>query len=194
MADGTEPQLRSRRFKRAEYERLVEAGVLGPDDKIELIGGLLMVREPQYSPHATGITLALHALQAVFGAGLLVRPQLPIALDDDSEPEPDVVVVRGQARDYARTHPTSVALIVEVAQSRLAFDRGDKASLYARAGVGDYWIVTLIDRVVEVHRDPRPATVLYGWRYASVRVARPGEAVTPLALPEASVQVADLLP
>jgi Uma2 family endonuclease len=194
MADVIEPQSEARRFKRVEYERLVETGVFGPDDKIELIGGVLMVREPQYSPHATGITLALHALQAVFGAGWLVRPQLPIALDDDSEPEPDVVVVRGHVRDYAEAHPTSVALIVEVALSRLAFDRGDKASLYARAGVADYWIVNLVDRVVEVHRDPRLATARYGWGYGSVRVARPGESVSPLSLPGAELRVVDLLP
>jgi Uma2 family endonuclease len=194
MADVIEPQSESRRFKRVEYEGLVEAGVFGPDDKIELVGGLLMVREPQYSPHATGITLALHALQAVFGAGWLVRPQLPIALDEDSEPEPDVVVVRGHVRDYAEAHPTSVALIVEVAQSRLAFDRGDKASLYARAGVADYWIINLIDRLVEVHREPQPAHARYGWHYGSVRLARPGESVTPLALPGAALPVVDFLP
>jgi Uma2 family endonuclease len=105
-----------------------------------------------------------------------------------------VVVVRGHVRDYTEAHPTSVALVVEVAQSRLAFDRGDKASLYARAGVVDYWIVNLVDRVVEVHRDPQPASARYGWRYTSIRAARPGETVTPLALPEASVPVVDLLP
>src|ERR1044071_9916438 len=115
MADVTEPRPASRRFKRVEYERLVEAGVFGPDDKIELIGGLLVVREPQYSPRATGITLALHALQEVFGAGWLVRPNLPTGWAVESDPEPDLVVVGGTCADYTEAHPTSWASIFEVA-------------------------------------------------------------------------------
>ena len=183
-----------RRFKRVEYERLAECGFFHPTERLELIDGLMLVREPQNSPHATGVMLALEALRAAFGAGWVVRPQLPIALDEDSEPEPDLVVVPGHTRDFSRAHPASVVLVVEVADSSLAFDRGDKASLYARAGVADYWIVNLIDRVVEVHRDPRPADARYGWHYGSVRLARPGDSVTPLALPSAALPVADLLP
>ena len=183
-----------RRFKRVEYGRLAECGFFHPTERLELIDGLLLVREPQGSPHATGVTLALQALQAAFGAGWIVRPQLPIALDDDSEPEPDLVVVPGHARDFSRAHPSSVALIVEVADTSLAFDRGDKAGLYARVGVADYWIVNLNDRMVEVHRNPRPGPSAYGWIYGSVRLARSGDSVTPLALAAVSLPVADLLP
>ena len=194
MAKTDDPARRTRRFKRVEYERLAELGLFCPGEKLELIDGLLLVREPHGSPHATGITLALQALQPVFSTGWVVRIQLPIALDEDSEPEPDLVIVRGHARDYSDAHPSSVALVVEVADSSLAFDRGDKASLYASAGVADYWIVNLIDRIVEVYRDPRPASGAYGWHYGSVRFARPGDTVTPLALPQASFRVVDLLP
>jgi Uma2 family endonuclease len=194
MADVIGPQRRTRRFKRVEYERLAECGFFHPTERLELIDGLLLVREPQGSPHATGVTLALHALQAAFGAGWVVRPQLPIALDDDSEPEPDLVVVRGHARDFSRAHPSSVALIVEVSETSLAFDRGDKAGLYARAGIADCWIVNLIDGVVEIHREPRAAPAAYGWHYGSVRLARPGESITPLALPNARLRVIELLP
>jgi Uma2 family endonuclease len=183
-----------RRFKRVEYERLAEVGLFCPGEKLELIDGLLLVREPHGTPHATAITLGLEALRAVFGAGWVARIQLPIALDEDSEPEPDLVIVRGEARDFSRAHPSSVALVVEVADSSLSFDRSDKASLYARAGVADYWIVNLIDRIVEVHRDPQPAPAAFGWRYGSVRFARPGDSVTPLALPSAALRVVDLLP
>jgi hypothetical protein len=192
-AAGAERELR--RFKRVEYERLAECGFFHPTERLELIDGLMLVREPQGTPHATGVMLALQALQAAFGAGWIVRPQLPIALDDDSEPEPDLVVVPGHARAFSHAHPSSVALIVEVAETSLAFDRGDKAGLYARAGFADYWIVNLIDRVVEVHREPRPAPAApYGWHYGSVRFARPGETLTPLALTDASLRVVDFLP
>jgi Uma2 family endonuclease len=190
MAGVIGPQRRTRRFKRVEYERLAECGFFHPTERLELIAGLLLVREPQGSPHATGITLALHALQAAFGAGWVVRPQLPIALDDDSEPEPDLVVVRSHARDFSSAHPSSVALIVEVSETSLAFDRG----VYARAGIADYWIVNLIDRVVEIHREPRAAPAAHGWHYGSMRLARPGESITPLALPNARLRVIELLP
>ena len=78
--------------------------------------------------------------------------QLPVALDDYSEPEPDAAVVPGDPRDYRASHPTSPVLVVEVAASRLAFDRRHTASLYARARITDYWVVNLVERVLEVHR------------------------------------------
>ena len=96
---------RERRWSRREYDSLVELGVLEEDEPIELLDGHLVVKEPQYTPHATGIMLAEAALRRVFGRGWLVRPQLPIALDRASEPEPDVCVVRGEPRDYLRSHP-----------------------------------------------------------------------------------------
>ena len=104
------------------------------------------------------------------------------------------MVVRGHARDFSSAHPSSVALIVEVSETSLAFDRGDKAGLYARAGIADYWIVNLIDGVVEIHREPRSAPAAYGWHYGSVSLARPGESITPLALPNARLRVIELLP
>src|SRR5947207_9959942 len=92
--------VRTRRWTRKEYDRLVEVGLLHEDEPIELIGGELIVAEPKGSPHATAVALAADALRAAFGRGWLVRQQDPIALDDDSEPEPDVAVVVGTARDY----------------------------------------------------------------------------------------------
>lgn len=185
----------TRRFKRVEYERLAEMGIFQPGERLELIDGLLVVREPQNSPHATAVMLALHALQTAFGRGWHVRVQLPIALDDDSEPEPDAAVVPGEPRDYRAAHPSHPALVVEVADASLALDRRYKAHLYARARVIDYWIVNLVDRIVEVYREPIASeSAPYGARYASVVLARPPEAITPLASPHARVAVADLLP
>jgi len=155
----------------------------------------MIVREPQDAPHATGVRLVLRALRAVFGAGWTVDSQLPVALDDYSEPEPDAAVVPGAPRDYRDAHPTRPVLIVEVAESRLAFDRRQKASLYARAGITDYWVVNLVDRVLEVYREPVAAPAApYGFRYRSVTRLRPTATVTPLAAPSAAIPVADLLP
>jgi Uma2 family endonuclease len=195
MASTDDPEITTRRFKRVEYEQLTEMGIFQPGERLELLDGLLVVREPQGTPHATAIRLAVSALRAIFGVGWVVDAQLPVALDDDSEPEPDVSVVPGDARAYRRAHPTHPVLIVEVAETSLAVDRSLKAGLYARARVTDYWIVNLIDKVVEVYREPVASeSAPHGWRYATVVIARPPDAIAPLASPHARVAVADLLP
>src|SRR5712692_2431240 len=190
----THPPLTLRRWKRVEYDRLVDLGVF-EGEPIELIGGQLVVAEPQYPYHADGISAADYALRAVLPPGWMVRIQAPVSLDDESEPEPDVVVVPGRPGDYRHTHPARPVLTVEVAESSLAYDRVHKASLYARAEIQDYWIVNLVDRVLEVHRDPGPdPSAPYGWRYRSIATLAPPAAVAPLAFPAAQVAVADLLP
>src|SRR5260370_7944117 len=151
-----ETEVRTRHFSRVEYERLVDGGTLGPDERFELIGGHLIARARRRDTHATGADLAAAALQKAFGFGYRVRVQLPLALDDDSEPEPDVSVVRGSLAQADRTLPSRPDLVVEVAESSLTFDRREKASLYARARVEDYWIVNLLSPVLEVLPDPAP--------------------------------------
>ena len=195
MAITVTSALETRRFTRVEYERLIDLEFFQPDERLELIDGIMIVREPQDAPHATGVRLVLRALRAVFGAGWTVDSQLPVALDDYSEPEPDAAVVAGDPRDYRDTHPTRPVLIVEVAESRLAFDRRRKASLYARAGIADYWVVNLVDRVLEVYREPVAVPAApHGFRYRSVTRLGPTATVTPLAAPSAAISVADLLP
>ena len=184
----------SKRWRRVEYERLVDVGAF-EGEPLELIGGQLLVAEPKGSPHAAAVGMAGDALRAALPPGWTVRLQDPLALDDDSVPEPDAAVVRGRHADYRHAHPARAALIVEVAESSLAFDRAQKGSLYARAGIADYWIVNLEDRVLEVYRDPGPdLTAPFGWRYTSVAHFRPPDAVTPLGVPAAAVPVAALLP
>ena len=183
-----------RRWKRAEYERLVDLGLF-QSDPVELIGGQLVVAEPQGSYHATAVGAADDALRAVLPPGWIVRAQMPVALDDESAPEPDLAVVPGTRADYRESHPSRPALVLEVADSSLDFDRQHKGSLYARAGVQDYWIVNLIDRVLEVYRDQGPdQSAPYGWRYRSVETLPPPAVVVPLAPPSAQIAVADLLP
>src|SRR5438128_9807948 len=143
-------ETRTRRFTRAEYERLIDLGVFQPGEDIELIGGELMVAEPQGAPHYTAIRKTAKALEAVFGFGWEVRTEGPIGLDDESEPEPGVAVVPGAPDGYARAHPSRPALTVDVGESSLALDPQRKVSLYAPAGPPDCWVLHLVSRVLEV--------------------------------------------
>ena len=184
-----------RYWTRHEYDRLGELGVLHEDEPVELVGGHLIVAEPKGSLHATAVRLTADALRTAFGPGWIVLVQDPVALDDDSEPEPDVAVVPGGPRDYRAAHPARPALVVEVAESSLAFDRRVKGSLYARAGVADYWIVDLVDRTLEIHRGPvRAAAAQFGWRYGAVLIVGPEATASPVARPDARIAVGDLLP
>ena len=186
--------VRLKRWKRVEYEQIIDRGVFA-GERLELIDGLLLVREPQTSAHFSAVRLATLALGRAFGPGWEVRAQGPIALDDDSEPEPDVAVVRGAPRDYVDAHPAVPVLVLEVARASLAFDRGPKSSLYARARCHEYWIVNLVDRALEVRRDPAPTPAApYGWDYRTREVLEAAGRVTPLAAPGTSIAVLDLLP
>src|SRR5438445_12837702 len=149
--------LQVRRWTRQEYDRMVEAGVLAPGERAELIDGEVLAMAPRGSLHATAVRLAEEALRAVFGAGYDVRVQMPLALDPSSEPEPDVAVVRGSPRAYRDAHPASALLVVEVAGTTLGYDRDQKGSLYARAGVAEDWIVNLLDRAAAPGRSPAHA-------------------------------------
>jgi Uma2 family endonuclease len=187
--------LRTRRWTRAEYERLIEVGVFRPGEPVELLGGQLVVSEPQKSEHHTAVGLVDDALRSALPAGWLVRSQGPIELDDESEPEPDVAVVPGNRRTYSHRHPDRPVLVVEISESSLAFDREHKGGLYARARLEDYWIVNLVDRVLEVYRQPvTDAAAPFGWRYAIRQVLRAESPVELLAVPGTHVRVADLLP
>ena len=184
-----------RRWTRTEYHQLARVGILLEDEPVELVDGQLIVAERKTPPHSLVVGLTADALRAAFGGGWFVRQQGPIALDDHSEPESDVDVVPGGPRDYLADHPDRPVLVVEVADSSLLLDRHHKGSAYARAGLPDYWIVNLVDRQVEVYRRPGtdPAAD-FGWRYLDVRTLAAGATVTPLALPEARIAVAELLP
>ena len=187
--------VRTRRWTRAEYDRLTDVGILQPGDPVELLGGELMVAEPQGSRHYTSVGLVEDALRAAFGAGWVIRSQGPVALDDESEPEPDLAVVPGMRRDYSGEHPARPVLVVEVSESSLSLDRERKGSLYARAGLGDYWIVNLVEGVLEINRQPvADASAIYGWRYAERIVLGRDASATPLAAPAARIVVRALLP
>ena len=181
------------RMTRTRYERLVDAGIFSTEDRVELLDGLLVAREPPGSLHAMAVGLTRTALERAFGRSYHVREEKPVALDDLSEPEPDIVVVRGGLRDH-RAHPSSPVLVVEVADTSLAFDRVRKGALYARAGVADYWVLNLVNDVLEVYREPvRTPSSRGGWKYASVRLLKRNATIAPLAA-RARIRVAALLP
>ncbi len=183
-----------RGWTRAEFERIAELGLFA-DEKLELIEGVIVEKMTQNEPHALIIYHAPRVLEKGFDeARYMVRVQLPIALGE-SLPEPDIAVIAGNWRQLRGVRPTSAILIIEVSDSTLDTDRTIKASLYARAGIADYWIINLPERVVEIHREPAEmADKPLGFGYRSAQVFNDTQSVAPLAASEFSIAVADLLP
>lgn len=181
-------------WSREEYYKLGEFDLLR-EKRVELIEGEVIEMSPIYSPHMTSVTLAIDALREAFGKGWVIRVQGPLSLGTNSDPEPDVAVVAGKARDFKDAHPTTAALVIEVADSSLVYDRSVKASLYAKFGISDYWIVNLKKRQIEVHRRPIiDATSKYGYTYADKMVFTEQDSIAPLAKAKSRIAVADLLP
>jgi len=195
VADTVVLPRETRRWTRVEYERLVELRVFEPGEHVELINGLLLVREPQGSRHAAAIRRVLAALHGALGEQWQIDSQLPIALDDTSEPEPDVAVVPRDPGAYRDAHPSRALLVIEVSEGSYRIDREYKASLYARAAIAEYWIVDLAHGALEVHRQPEASPgAPCGWRYGAVETLRPPAGIAPLVAPLRSIPVADLLP
>lgn len=175
-----------RRWTREEYDKMIAAGMFAPGERVELLDGEILHMTPQGSVHATVIQLVHDALRLAFGPAFSIRPQLPIALAPDSEPEPDLAVVMGNHLDYWDAHPATALLLVEVSDTTLEHDRQRKGNLYARAEIQDYWIVNLIDRCVEVYRGPHNGS------YRACQRICAGDCIAPLAAPEAMIPVADI--
>jgi Uma2 family endonuclease len=144
-----------RRFTVDQYHRMIETGILGENDRVELLDGWIIEKSPIGPPHMTCVRLIVAILQEQLPAGWHARMQGPITLAT-SEPEPDITVVRGAIRDYRDRHSGAgdVGLLIEVADASLQFDRVQKRVQYAIAGIAQYWIVNLVDRCVELHRGP----------------------------------------
>jgi Uma2 family endonuclease len=187
----TEP--RTFRWTRDEFYRLADLGCFD-NRRVELIEGEILEMPVPKHPHVVSVSLTEETLRILFGPGFWIRTQSPLNLGALSDAEPDVTVVPGRPRDYT-DHPTSALLVVEVSETTLTYDRGRKGSLYAASGIADYWIVNLVDRQLEVYRDPVPdPNEPSGFRYSTRMDFVAGQSATPLALPAATVAVADLLP
>jgi Uma2 family endonuclease len=185
-----------RLWTRNEYEPLIERGILGPEDHVELIGGEVVLMTPQKGRHATAVGFGQDVLLRIIGDGFHLRVQLPLALSDDSEPEPELAVIVGRRRDYPPDlHPSSAILVVEVSDSSLAFDRTRKGGLYARSGIPEYWILNLQLRSLEVYRDPAPdPSAPFSYAYQQRHTFGPDDRAGLLMIPGAVIAVADLLP
>jgi Uma2 family endonuclease len=183
LADLVAPE-RLRPLRRPEFERMVEEGLFR-DERVELLQGVLVEMGPQGTRHAATIQRLTDALVPPLVGRANVRIQLPLAVSEDSLPEPDVAVVA--RADHDRAHPTTAFLVVEVAESSLNKDRLVKADLYAAAGVTEYWLVDLAAAIVEVRTDP------VSGRYTRETPARPGQALRLRAFADVEVRVEELL-
>jgi Uma2 family endonuclease len=182
LADLTPERVRP--LKRVEYERLVSEGLFD-DERIELLGGVIVEMSPQDTRHAALTERLDLELKRAAAATMSVRVQLPFAASDDSLPEPDIAVV--PRMDYDEAHPDRAHLIVEVANSSLRKDRAIKGEVYARAGVPEYWIANVVERQIEVHTEPTADS------YFKIVIFRPGDVIRSAALVGAEIAVSDVI-
>ncbi len=176
-------------FTRAEYHRLAEAGVLGEDDRVELIEGEILEMSPIGRRQWACVDRLSHLFVRAVGNEAIVHVQNPVPLNERSEPEPDLTLLRFRADFYASADPTpaDVLLVVEVADSSVEYDRQVKAPLYARTGIPELWLLDLGRDHLVVYREPS------GSGYGTTRVLRRGETISPVAFPDLVIPVVDLL-
>src|SRR5262249_13152238 len=157
-----------KRYSIAEFHQMWESGLFD-DCRPMLINGEVFEMATPGPAHNTVTTIADYALKAVFASGFFVRVQMPLILGQRSDPVPDLAVIKGKALDFLVANPTSAELVVEVADTSLSMDTGAKAQLYAAAGIADYWVIDLNNRLLIVHRDPRPdSTNPFGAAYSTI--------------------------
>jgi Uma2 family endonuclease len=179
----------TRRFTVDEYYRMGEVGIIHPEERVELLDGEIVAMSP-IGPLHNAVVLRLNAiLNQTLAGRYLVSIQSPIRLSQRSEPQPDVAVVQARADYYATAHPSSadVLLLIEVADTTLAFDRGAKLALYAAAGIAEFWIVDLAGQQIEQHYDPS------GNQYRSKQTYGRGQAISAQAVPALALAVDALL-
>jgi Uma2 family endonuclease len=177
------------RFGRAQYFRMIDAGVFDDGERIELLHGRLAVVPPQGPPHAATVASLHERLSGLFAGRCCVRGDMPLDCGEGEVPEPDLAVVSGQPFDFAKRHPRGdeCVIVVEISRTSQAVDR-EKASVYAAAGVPVYWLVDIAARRIEVHAQP-----VSGGRYGLVRVIGEDEEVD-VPTTTQRWRVADLLP
>jgi Uma2 family endonuclease len=179
------------RFTVAEYDRMIEQGIFDdrPLRRLELIQGEIREMTPPSPPHEDAVDLLMYwSIDNTPRDRVRVRIQNSLGIPAlDSVPEPDVAWMQARSYRQRRPEPGDVLLLIEVAESSLVYDRGEKADLCAMAGIPDYWIVNLIDLCIEVHRNPQ------GGKYGATETYQVGQSIRPLAFPEATLDVARVL-
>ncbi|HEV3384646.1 MAG TPA: Uma2 family endonuclease [Gemmata sp.] len=157
-----------------------------------LINGDIIEQRPMSEPHRIALELTADAMRAAFGSGWRVCVQMPLALGQTTDPSPDVAVIAGSVRGTS-THPSTAALVIEVADTSLNYDTTTKAELYATAGIADYWVVDVTGRQLLVFRDPKPIAA-GGVAYRTPLTFGIGDSIAPQAVSTSAIRVADLLP
>lgn len=182
-------QIAKRPFTADEYERMAEAGILTEDDRVELIEGEIIEMSPIGHPHAGRVNRLNQLFNSRAAGAYVVAVQNPVRLDDYSEPEPDVALLRPRRDFYSNAHPTpaDVLLLIEVADTSYDYDRYVKLPLYARSGIAEVWLVDLSRGAVEVFTQPS------GGEYQSSRTISPGESLAPRQIPQLNVTLADII-
>lgn len=182
--------LRRHRLTVDQFHRMGEAGVIGPEVRVELVEGEVVEMAPIGTRHAAVVKRLLGMLAGVIAERAVLSVQDPLRLDDHSEPQPDLMLLAPREDFYASAHPgpADVLLLVEVCDTTSRYDRDVKVPLYARHGVAEVWLIDLDERLVHVMRDPRDG------RYTQITVSATPGVVAPAALPEATVDLAPLLP
>ena len=172
-----------------DYHRMADAGILGEDDRVELIQGELIEMTPIGSSHAGSVAWIAQRFSELVAGRVVVWNQNPIRLDRQSEPQPDVALLRPRADGYrsALPGPEDVLLVVEVADSSLGYDRDVKGPLYAAHAISEYWLVDLASRCLVRHREPAADG------YRRIDTPRDAGTVTPEALPQVRVELSELL-
>jgi Uma2 family endonuclease len=162
-----------------KYHRMIDAGILGEDDRVELLEGVLVEMSQQGHRHAKFISRFTAAVVPMVGPGCRVRIQLPLTLPPYGEPEPDIAIVATDEDEAPGRHPHTALLIVEVASESIRKDRNVKARVYARAGIAEYWIADVDNQRIEVYTDPDAGAE----RYRSAVVIQRGQDIAPKAFP-----------
>lgn len=178
-----------RLFTVVDYHRMADAGILTEDDRVELLDGEIVEMTPIGPRHASCVTQLLRMFIEGLAGRAIVTPQNPAVLDDLSEPQPDVCLARPHADLYSTAHPRpeDLLLVVEVADTSLAYDRDRKIPRYALAGIDEAWLVNLKDDAIEVFREPTPNG------YSQRMELRRGDRVAPTAFPDLTLDVSEIL-
>ena len=188
--EAPSPEPRRRKFTVAEYYRMGEMGILGPDERVELIDGEIIVMPPIGPGHSGEVNRLNHRFSYPDNDRFIIHVQNPVRLEDGSELQPDIALLRYRQDYYGTAHPTpaDVLLVIEVADSSLEFDRGVKAHVYGRAGVPETWVKNLPEDCIERFIEPGAEG------YAQHTIHRRGETLTPVSLSDMELPVDDLLP
>lgn len=182
------------KWTKKEYLQMAELGMF-EGRRTEFIEGEIIEMPPMKSTHATVLDICCDTVKEVFTQGFTVRSQTPIDLDEEIQVEPDVFVITGKTIDYLEELPKTAELIIEISDTTLSYDRNRKASLYAKYGIQDYWILNLKNRTLEIYRQPiEDENTFYGFNYGEKLTLDETREVSPLVKADAKIKVADLLP